>query len=307
MFKLRYGYLLSGIITGLVILVSSISSLPDGSLHIFYCDVGQGDAAYIQFPDGRDMLVDGGPDNKVIDCLSRHMPFWDRHIDMLAMTHPQKDHMQGLITVLERYSVDYFIRSDIENTTDGFAKLQRTISDKKINVKFIVQGEQIAVDKAELSFLWPSEAQIAKGRSAQELSDMQDAKDKKDVLGVSAGVGDLNDYSLVFTLRYGTFDAIFTGDADDRVEKNYVGIPLGVDEIEVLKVPHHGSRTGMTREFVDWVRPMVAIISVGKNNYGHPSEEAMGLLRSIGSIIHRTDKEGDIEVVSDGTSWQVAP
>lgn len=300
MFRLRYGYLLSGIITGLIILISSITSLPDGNLHIFYCDVGQGDAAYIRFPDGRDMVVDGGPNESVVECLSRHMPFWDRRIDLVILTHPQKDHMQGLIAVLERFHVDYFLRSDIENDTEGFAKIQSIISDKKIPVKFIAQGERITIGDSELSFLWPSTEQIAKGKSINSVSV---SAGSEQVLGAS--VGDINDYSLVFRLAYGAFDAIFTGDADDHVEKNYVGMPLGPDEIEVLKVPHHGSRTGMTREFVNWVRPRVAIISVGKNNYGHPSEEALGLLRSVGSVIYRTDNSSDIEIVSDGKQWQV--
>src|SRR3989344_8210677 len=123
MFKLRVGYLISGVATGLVLLFSFLGSLPDGTLHIVFCDVGQGDAAYIRFPDGRDMVVDGGPNDRVIACLGRHMPFWDRHIDMVAMTHPQKDHMQGLIAVFERFDVDYFLRSDIGNTTEGYQRL----------------------------------------------------------------------------------------------------------------------------------------------------------------------------------------
>ena len=93
MFKLLRGYVISGIITGCILLVSFLFTLPDGKLHIFFCNVGQGDAVYIRFPDGRDMLVDGGPNDTVLQCLGRHMPFWDREITMVVNSRPQNDHL----------------------------------------------------------------------------------------------------------------------------------------------------------------------------------------------------------------------
>lgn len=299
MFKLRTGYFISGIATGLVLLFSFISSLPDGRLHIYVCNVGQGDAVYVCFPDGRDMVVDGGPSDAIIACLGKYMPFWDRHIDMVVMTHPQKDHMQGLISVFERYRVDYFIRSDIDNTTDGYKRLIEVAQRKHVSTRFVSAGERITVGSATLTFLWPSSDQIAKGKRAVASG----TRDASRVLG--AAVGDLNDYSLVFWLRFGSFDAFFTGDADTRVETEYTGNALADETVELLKVPHHGSRTGMNEAFVNWLRPKFAVISVGKNNYGHPSGEALRLLESVGSVIHRTDKEGDIEVVSDGVHWDI--
>jgi len=98
--KLRIRYLIAGGLAGIVIIFSFVWLQPDGRLHIVFCNVGQGDAAYIRFPDGRDMLLDGGPDNgRVLTCLGRHMPFWDRHLTIVAMTHPQADHMGGLPAV----------------------------------------------------------------------------------------------------------------------------------------------------------------------------------------------------------------
>lgn len=305
MFKLRIGYLITGIATGLVLLFTFFWSLPDGKLHIVFCDVGQGDAAYIRFPDGRDMVVDGGPNDKVLGCLSKYMPFWDRHINLVVMTHPQKDHMQGLMSVFARYQVDYFVRSDVQNTTEGYQKLVDTVNAKHVPVKFITRGGRIAIGSTLLSFLWPSSEQIAKAHDfirpglaaqGQALSNS--------VLGSSV-VGDLNDYCLVFSLRYGSFDAMFTGDADQRVENNYTGDTLADDTVEVLKVPHHGSKTGMTDSFITWLRPKLAIISVGKNSYGHPSREAIDTLLSIGAKVLRTDQSGDIEVVSDGKNWNI--
>jgi len=124
------------------------------------------------------------------------------------------------------------------------------------------------------------------------------------VLGTTSDAN-LNDGSLVFFLRYGSFDALLPGDADQHVENYYTGDTLADGVVELLKVPHHGSKTGMTQAFVDWVNPVISVISVGKNSYGHPSAEAINMLQSIGSRILRTDKEGDIEVVSDGKSWRV--
>lgn len=276
MFRLRTGYLIGGIVTGCIIFFSFLWTIPDGKLHIVFCNVGQGDSAYIRFPDGRDMVVDGGPDDTVLQCLGKHMPFWDRHINLIAMTHPQKDHMQGLISVLDRFAVDYFVRSDIDNSTEGYSKLIDVIRRKNISVKFMTAGDHIAVGSVSMSFLWPS---------------------------VDVHSKELNDHSIVFLLRYKSFDAVFTGDADSRVEPQYTGDPLPDDTVELLKVPHHGSKTGMTQAFIDWLHPKLAVISVGKNNYGHPSHEAIGLLQSVGAKIFRTDQDGDIEIVTDGREW----
>ena len=308
--KLRAGYLISGITTGLIIVFSFIWSLPDGKLHIVFCDVGQGDASYIRFPDGRDMVVDGGPNDQVIACLGRHMPFWDRHIDMVAMTHPQKDHMQGLIAVFERFDVDYFLRSDIGNTTEGYQRLMTVVIKTRVSEKFITQGDRIAIGSTSLSFLWPSKEQVAKGVRASEMSLLRqglggqaDGSTESNVLGST--IGDLNEYSLVFDLQYGSFDAVFTGDADSRVEPHYTGLTAFSYPVEILKVPHHGSKTGMTPAFIDWVKPEVAVVSVGKNSYGHPSKEAVNMLQSVNSRVLRTDQRGDIEIVTDGKEWEI--
>lgn len=304
MFKLRIGYAITGIVTGCIILFSFFQSIPDGKLHVVFCSVGQGDAAYIRFPDGRDMVVDGGPDNKILDCLGKYMPFWDRTIDIVAMTHPQKDHMQGLIAVLERYSVAYFVRSDADNDTEGYKKLLDSIKRKSIAVKYVTAGERIDIGPVKLSMIWPSEEQIAKGKEFMAPRIYGSAsKTSNNTLGASV-VGELNDYSLVFDLQYGSFDVLFTGDADNHVNKNFVG-NQALKPIEVLKVPHHGSKTGMTEEFLDWVRPELAVISVGKNSYGHPAVETLAKLAAKAIPVRQTDQDGDIEIVSDGADWSV--
>ena len=309
MFRLRTGYFIGGIATGLALIFSFIFTLPDGKLHLYFCDVGQGDAAYVRFPDGRDMLVDGGPNDKVLGCLGKYMPFWDRHINIVLMTHPQRDHLQGLIAVLDRYDVDYFVRSDIDNATEGYQELQDVVKKKNIPVKFATRGETISVASTTLSVLWPSSDQIARMKptlsSSGPLSPLS-----PQVLGSQST--DLNDGSIVFWLRYGSFDALFTGDADTHVEENYrneVALRLrsgqALNVLEVLKVPHHGSKTGISETFIQRLKPKLAVISVGKNSYGHPNAEIINRLADTESRVLRTDQEGDIEVVSDGKNWIV--
>lgn len=272
MFQLRWGYLISGIITGCMLLVSFITSLPDGKLHLYFCNVGQGDAAYIRFPDGRDMLVDGGPNDRVIGCLSRHMPFWDREIDLVIMSHPQKDHIGGLISVLARYRVGRVVRSRAQEPSETYDKLKALADDTRTEVKVVSRGERIRIGPVTLSVLGPADS-----------------------------TGDVNGQSLVFALNYGTFDALFPGDAP--LIERFAGQAVG--PLEVLKVPHHGSRTGLVPSILERVHPALAVISVGNNSFGHPSPEVVTVLTRIGARILRTDKEGDIEVVSDGNTWGV--
>jgi competence protein ComEC len=298
--RLRIGYLISGITTGFIILLSFILTQPDGRLHIVFCNVGQGDAAYVRFADGRDILIDGGPDtSSVLSCLGRHMPFWDRKIDIVVLSHPQKDHMEGLSSVFMRYDVGYFIRGNVDSASSGFAKLMSLVKNKNINVQYVTRGDVITIDSTSLSVLWPSQEQLALAKS-HEASDVSEGSN---VLGATDA--QLNDFCVVLALKYGTFDALFPGDADSHVEAKYDKLQAFDSPVEILKVPHHGSKTGMTKDFVEWVRPAVSIISVGKNSYGHPSEEAVNMLQSVNSRIYRTDEKSDIEVISDGKTWHV--
>jgi competence protein ComEC len=306
MVKLRYGYVLTGIFTGIVLLYSFFTTLPDGKLHIVFCDVGQGDATYVQFADGRDMLVDGGPNDNVLSCLGRHMPFWDKTINLVVLTHPQKDHAGGLASVLERYNVEYFLKSDVESDIESYTKLKDLLSTKNTQVKLVDQGQTITIGATSLLALWPSKSQIALGARLKRLSEQL-----AQVKGASTDV-ELNDYSVVLWLRYGAFDAILPGDADSHVQPEIAIKQLAVDEVEVLKVPHHGSKTAMTDEFIDTIfsfaRPglaKLAVISVGKNSYGHPAEETITMLEHTGARVIRTDQQGDIEVISDGKNWEV--
>lgn len=272
-------------------------TLPDGKLHIVVCNVGQGDASYIRFPDGRDMVIDGGPNDSVLQCLGKYMPFWDRTIDIVVLSHPEKDHLNGVVSILNRYTVGTVVRSNVVNMSDGYKTFTKLMSDKHVSNRFLTTGSTIGLGLVHIRVLWPSLDQI---------SIMSPSPGAKDVLGAQNAV-QRNDGSVVLWVRYGSFDALFPGDADTHVESKYDAIVLADQTFEVLKVPHHGSRTGMSSAFLDWLKPKVAVISVGKNNYGHPAPEILQQLADRNIRVLRTDKDGDIEIVSDGKGWQVVP
>jgi competence protein ComEC len=331
MIRLRVGYLITGIITGCLLILSFLATIPDGKLHVVFCDVGQGDGIYVRFPDGKDLVIDGGPGNKIIGCLSRHMPFWDRTLDMTILTHPQSDHLNGLLTVLQRYQARYLLRSDITNTTEGFEKLKTLVKQKNITEKFAITGEMITLGPAKLTIAWPSKEQIAGMKPINNVT-MQQCNNSlqtpcPSILGTTSDTN-INDGSVVFSLSYGTFDALFMSDADSHVQPRMMSGQLVGSisaltprdgTLELFKVPHHGSKTGLTDSFLQKISPAMAgqensltlqkplaVISVGINSYGHPAPEIIQKLESAGFQVLRTDKAGDIEVVSDGKTWEIS-
>ncbi|MBL7159572.1 MBL fold metallo-hydrolase [Candidatus Microgenomates bacterium] len=276
----------------------------DGEVHLIFCDVGQGDAILIR-KNTFEILIDGGPDNKVLACLSENMAFWDKEIEIMVLTHPEADHLNGLIPVLERYQVNNFISSPAGNTSAGFKKLKSLIEEKEIPVKNLYTGGKISFEGLELFALWPEKEWLLSKLDSSELAApaYADASAGKAVLGAQTS-NNRNDFSLVFHLKYGQFDALLTGDADERVQDEIMEASV-VSEVKVFKVPHHGSKTGMIDEYLESASPELAVISVGKNRWGHPTKEILERLRYLDIEILRTDQEKEIEIVTDGKSWQI--
>lgn len=243
----------------LILLWTAVFSLPDNKLHLIFCDVGQGDAILISYQKTQ-ILIDGGPDNRVLSCLSRHLPFWDRRLEVVILTHPEEDHFGGLIDVIKRYNLKYLISS---SWPEGGRK-----------TTVLKTGDEIHLGKINLSVLWPKE--------------------------INQG-GELNESSLVLKLAFGSFCALLTGDIPSKIEDQLDRI----GPCQVLKVAHHGSRYSTSEEFLEKVRPVLAVISVGPNSFGHPTEEVIKKLRDLDIKILRTDQNGEIEVVSDGRSWHI--
>lgn len=263
------------------------SRFNDNKLHIVFCDVGQGDAIFIRTAKGLDILIDGGPDNSVLSCLSNHMPFWDRTIEIVALTHPHADHLVGLIGVLKRYKVDLFITEKLENKTESFREFARLVENKKIPVQYGFSGDRVKIkDGVVLQVLSPSKEFLAR-------------------TSPSGVIGESGEFaSLILILSYGEFDALLTGDS--QVSGLSEAISAQLPSIEVFQVPHHGSKTGINQELIDQIHPKLAVISVGKNNkYGHPSKEVIEILRNKEIKILRTDQNGEVEVVTDGKGWGI--
>lgn len=258
------------VILVLILLWTAVFSLPDQKLHLIFCDVGQGDAILISYRQIQ-VLIDGGPDNRVLNCLSGHLPFWDRRIEMVVLTHPEADHFTGLIDVVKRYSVNYFISSNLIKTTQTFEELQKIILQKKTLIYSPQEGEEIKIGQLEFLVLWPGE-------------DFYDSQ--------------LNNHSLALKLVFNRFSALLLGDLSSKFENQ-----LDLEPVEILKIAHHGSQTSTSQIFLEKVKPKLAVISVGTNKFGQPSPEIINRLNNLRIRFLRTDQNGEIEIVSDGRRW----
>ncbi len=250
-----------------------------GNFRMIACDVGQGDGLLLISPGGKQVVVDGGPGKKILDCLSAHMPFWDRKVEMIVLSHPHAEHMEGLLAILGSYKVDTVVTTNVPNKDKLFSAWQGAV--KKSGAKVYVPGvgDKFAVDGLAFDVLWPT-------------------RDKIEQWMISPAA-DLNDTSIVMRASYGNFCAYLTGDLPKEILQRIID-----RQCDVLKVVHHGSRTGTNQEVVDAIRPKLAIIQVGaKNQYGHPHKEVLDVLAANGVKILRNDLNGEVEVDSDGKSF----
>lgn len=256
-----------------VLLVVFIFQITDNRTKIVFCDVGQGDAAYIRIKNQVDLLIDAGPDRKVLQCLGKHMPFWDREIEIAFITHRDFDHYGGFINVIDRYQIDRFIAVNSKSSSKTYRQLEGKAKLNNIPFQYNFIGDRIKVFDSSILFFWPPEG---------------------------LKTTDDNEYSLIFLFEEKKFKALFTGDASPKAlqklmelnsEKNLVKLK----NTYILKVPHHGSSNGLTSSFLKLADPRVAVISVGLNNpYGHPRKQILDLLEAQNIQIKRTDKNGDI-------------
>lgn len=260
----------------------------DHKLHVTFCDVGQGDAIFIRTPQGSDILVDGGPDNSVLNCLSKRMPFWDRTIELVILTHPHADHLNGLISVAKNYKIVSFATENLSNTTQGFSLLVDLIKKEGVRIRHVYANDKFKLrDGVVLEIVGPT----------------------KEFLGFTSPqglIGESSEFGSLLTLvKYEKFSVLLTGDSQAEELSEAVRTSLFAKGISVLQVPHHGSRTGLTSEILDILNPKLAVISVGKNSYGHPTAFILDLLKTLNIKTLRTDLDGEVEVVSDGNTFKV--
>ena len=250
------------------------------NLVISFFDIGQGDSIFIEAPDGNQILIDGGPSSAVLAKLGEVMPFWDRSIDLIVLTHAHADHVTGLVEVLKRYHVGRILESGEAYSTPEYREWHDLILRKNIPVTIAYAGEEIRAGAMRLSVLSPFE----------------------NYFGVS--LKNPHDANVSTRLAYGTTSVILMGDAERPIEYTLAHEYRDMLASDILKVGHHGSKTSTTEDFVRAVAPQYAVISVGrKNRYGHPYQQTLDTLGKLGIRIFRTDEDGDVTFASDGVSF----
>ena len=254
-------------------------SRPDGRLHITFLDVGQGDATLIETPAGRQILVDGGQYPAVLaEHLGRRLPFWDRNLDLVVVTHPDSDHAAGLPEVLQRYRVGALITNGQTEGGSGYQALLSVAAGRGVPLRTVQAGEVIQLgDALRLEVLRPPGE-----------------------VGTPDGRRHDNSRSLVLRLVYGSFSLLLPGDAELAAERQLLASGRDLRAF-VYKAGHHGANSSSSAALLAAVRPQLVIVSAGADNrFGHPHPEMLQRAAAVGATVLRTDKHGSIKISSDG-------
>ncbi len=272
------------IITTILLVLSALTlkyttQPPVSGLEINFLDVGQGDAILIRNSAGKTILIDGGPDGSVLEKIGRILPYTDRTIDVLILTHPHADHLVGLLAVLERYQVETVIYTGANYSDPGYRYFQEIIKQKVPQIILAEKPMDLELkDNCHLKILFPLVSLVG-----------QDFKN-------------INNSSLVTKLNCGARNVLLMGDAEKEVEaelmNNYPEL-----KTSVLKLGHHGSKTASSQEFLDQTSPEMAVILVGKDNkYNLPSPEVIDRLQELNLKVIRTDNDGGLKIWLNETS-----
>jgi competence protein ComEC len=270
----KIAYAILGILFLIAVLVwLAVFSLKNQELEIIFFDIGQGDSILIKTKNNQQILIDGGPDDSVVDKLGENLPFYDKKIELIILTHPDKDHLSGLVEVVKRYQVDKILKTGVECSTEVCQILLEQIQKKKIPVEIAQAGQTIFLDKnIFLGILNPSENLFG-----------ENVKNK-------------NDASIVAKLIAGKNSVLFTGDITSKSEKKLVENNFNLQS-DFLKIAHHGSKYSTSENFLKEVSPETAIISVGKNSWGMPTKEVLEKLDRKKIKVYRTDIDGDVRII----------
>lgn len=264
-----------------IIFIFNVRFLFLHSTFVVFCDVGQGDSSYIRTYTNIDILIDTGDGTAVLECLGKYMPYYDKYIDLVIISHPQQDHLGALPEIIERYTIDTIVLPNVRNTSNTFDTIERLISLHSINIVTPVEGDSMIIDEdITLSFYWPTHDFIERNtRNTQTMFNSTD--------------GDLNDYSIICLYKENSSTILYTGDVYPHILDQVEDIEE--NDIDILKVPHHGSVNGLSKKFLDLTDPDVSIISSGKNNsFGHPETEVLEMFVDPPRTYFRTDMSGDI-------------
>jgi competence protein ComEC len=265
-----------GILTVITALIwAAVFALPDGRLHLYFLDIGQGDGILLQTPSGRQLLIDGGASREqLLTQLGEVMPWWDRSLDMVLATHPDRDHMAAQVTVPERFSIDYALETPATHVDPDAKAWREAVVNRGAELVTQHNGGWVDLgDGVALWVLWPPEIPV-QGDNAS------------------------NENSLVAKLVYGDFSVLLTGDAGIPSESTWLAQQLPLAST-ILKVGHHGSAESTSLGLVEATNPQWAVIQVGATNtYGHPKQDVLDVLA--GRMILRNDEDGRIHFSTDG-------
>jgi competence protein ComEC len=288
---------------------------PDKSVNLIMCDVGQGDAILIQ-QGFFQVLIDTGPDEAVLTCLNRYLPFIDKKIDVLVLTHYDSDHIGGFTSLSTNYQFDTIFAPLSENKdSELFLELNRVFFDlieQGTRVKQPILGQQMAYQDFSLdnqanqllfTFLTPAELELeflqsfnffqAESRLPETILSAFNQENFRNFEPLES----TNNRSIALLFKYGQLNIFLSGDLEEEGELSIISSAL-IDQVDILKVAHHGSKTSSTPAFLSQVLPELSLISVGKNNkFEHPSPEVLDNLEAFSSQIVRTDQNGDIKIV----------
>jgi competence protein ComEC len=259
------------------VFIANKQATPDYLMHVDFLDVGQGDSMFIQTYLGNQIVIDGGPSDKVLSELSKKMPFWDHTIDMLILTHPDADHSAGLIDVLKRYEVKKVMLTKMTASTATYQQFIKLVDEEGAEKIYAEMGQRIWLDSATVfDVLYPPSGVENSGLST-------------------------NNTGIIGKLTFGKTKVLFTAD-DDTIIEDTIRSEFDL-HADILKVGHHGSKYSNSLEFIKAVAPRYGVIEVGANNtYGHPTEETLGNLAAANVEVFRTDLNKTIEFTSDGFS-----
>lgn len=259
---------------GTIVLVWSVWSIgysrSISELRVTFLDVGQGDAILIQAPGNIDVLIDGGPDNRIVEKLGERLPYFDRTIELVILTHPDSDHVNGLPEVARRYRIDRVVITGVKNELPTYTEFLSLIEKQQTVIQYAKPGLKFQIRQGVLTILGPL------GNHAGEKPE------------------EANALSVVSRLEVGEHSAVFTGDADQAEESELIN-QGGNLRSDILKVGHHGSKTSSSEQWLKVVSPDLAILSYGADNrYGHPSQETVERLKGIGAEIFSTAELGNV-------------
>lgn len=255
---------------------------PSDILTVYFLDVGQGDAIFVDSPRHGRVLIDGGANRKVLSELGKILPFADKRIDVMIETHPDKDHIGGLPEVINRYEVGIFLEPGVESENTIDDELKKRVGQNNIPKLLARKGMVVNLgDGAKLQILFPL--------PNQDVSKWE-----------------TNSASIVARLVYGDKSFLLTGDSPIRIENVLLNLDPSLLDSDVLKAGHHGSRTSTSLTYAEVVSPDYAVISAGKDNsYGHPHQEVLDILEKVGAKILSIAESGSIKFETNGKTLKI--